>query len=311
MTEVVELCEQIKSTPQIIADIDWVDETDAFDIQRMRIIVLVLDDIDLIDSVIRMIVACWDILESQDDPRCYKESEKGKLEIKFPDRDRSCDVIITNNNIIYPSKYSISGVLYYIKEEAMRTIRPRLELENTKSEILEKYSKPSEKEQIITPQRVLPEPAELIFFDPMIYSAAEKQQALKEAIGSQLCNIDITNGREWFAVYAAYRYAKGMNSSKKKYVDFFSDIENLFPGKLSELNQNEQGDKRYKHYTAQLSKEVDNWYVDKGQLPPINNLVFRSFTFHCSREMFNKLSVIIKGLYESFLSLERNNEGHQ
>ena len=110
--------------------------------------------------------------------------------------------------------------------------------------------------------------------------------------------IDRNNGREWFAHYAAYRYAKKQSGMSGCYVDFFSDIEALIPDMLEIMNDDASGDLRYKNYTKALGREVTEWYVDDKHLPPINSLVYRSFHFGCKEERFIKLKPIISELYK-------------
>ena len=155
------------------------------------------------------------------------------------------------------------------------------------------------------PPKVFPNLVTLLFFDKNIYVTAEEQQRLRKELQSELTNIDASSGREWFAFYAAYRYVKKQNSAKHCYVHFFSDIEKLLPESIPNLKKDEIGDKRYKHYTLQLSKEVNNWYVDGGKLPPLNRLVWNDYIFHCKQDLFSKLEIIIKRLFNKLNSLEK------
>lgn len=310
MREIDELCSLIKSDPKSLIIIDWADETNEFDIQRMHDLVLKLNDIDLIDSVIKLITAEWDLLESQDDLRCYKLSDKGVYVRKFPLRNiYFCEPISPLDPFINFSsmEQTLAGVLFLCKREALSKIIPLMKQQNLKKQLLEKYSQPDEQNHNNT-NRIMtyPAPVILTFFDNKLYSTAEEQQNLRDVLQAEMINIDTANGREWFAFYATYRYVKGLVSSKKDYVDFFSDIEKLLPNALPKLNSDEQGDKRYKHYTLQLGKEVDKWYVDGDKLPPINSLMWADYHFGCSEKVFKKLSIIIKRLFQRLHSLEEN-----
>ena len=139
---------------------------------------------------------------------------------------------------------------------------------------------------------------ELKFFDMKKFETAEKQLKLSKALRVSAMKIDRNNGREWFAHYAAYRYAKKQSGMSGCYVDFFSDIEALIPDMLEIMNNGASGDLRYKNYTKALGREVTEWYVDDKHLPPINSLVYRSFHFGCKEERFIKLKPIISELYK-------------
>jgi len=306
MRQLDELCNLIKSDPKSIAHLDWAEETAEFSNQRMHDIILGLDDIDQINSVVGMIQAEWNFLKSRNDPRCYEKSDNGQEKLKFPN---------SNDYLSEPLSYfvshqvsldSLSGVLFCCKQEALRKIIPQKEREELQAKILEKYSQPDERKEaeraVVT---YLPDPVELRFFNKRPYITAEEQQCLREILQAELSQIDTSNGREWFAFYAAYRYVRGHIGMKKQYVDFFSDIEKLLPDALPLINPDEQGDKRYKHYTTQLSKEVENWYVDQGKLPKINTLDTSIHHIHCSEEVFRKTGLVIKTLYSKLYKLEK------
>ena len=306
MKTIEELCTLIKCNPKSLVDIDWGEETDGFDIPRMHELVLNLDDIELINSVSELIIAEYNYLLSQDDPRCFKSLNNGGEIPKFPDRtDYSNEPIIMelSQNI---STSSISGVLFLCKKEALRKLLPKMEHEEIRAKVLEQYSQPSNVEQENNNKKeVLPEPVTLKFFGQRLYVTSAEQQNLREILKESLHEIDVTNGRDWFAYFAAYRYVQKQNSAKIGYVDFFTDIELLLPGVLTMLNTDKKGDKRYKHYTSQIAKEANNWFVDKGKLPPINNLVYSSYHFGCHQHTFDKLEKIIKVLFKKISQLEK------
>ena len=138
---------------------------------------------------------------------------------------------------------------------------------------------------------------ELKFFDMKKFDTAEKQLKLSKILREMAIKIDRSSGREWFGLYAAYRYAKRETGIDGSYVDFFSDIEALIPDMLTVNNRDARGDLRYKNYTKGLGKEVRDWYVDNKLLPPINSLIYRSYHFGCNEDRFMKLKGIISELY--------------
>lgn len=138
---------------------------------------------------------------------------------------------------------------------------------------------------------------ELKFFDMKKFDTAEKQLKLSQILREMAMKIDRSTGREWFGLYAAYRYAKRETGIDGCYVDFFSDIEALIPDMLTILNREARGDLRYRIYTKGLRKEVKDWYVDNKILPPINSLIYRSYHFGCNEDRFIKLKSVISELY--------------
>ncbi len=138
---------------------------------------------------------------------------------------------------------------------------------------------------------------ELKFFDMKKFDTAEKQLKLSKALRVSAMKIDRSTGREWFGLYAAYRYARKETGTDGCYVDFFCDIESLIPDMLTIMNSEAKGDLRYRIYTKGLRKEVKDWYVDNKILPPINSLIYRSYHFGCNEDRFLKLKGIISELY--------------
>ncbi len=141
---------------------------------------------------------------------------------------------------------------------------------------------------------------ELKFFSMRDFDTAEKQLELSMVLRSSVQKIDRYNGREWFGVYAAYRYSKKQNGVSGSYADFFCDIESLIPDMLHIEDENAKDNSRYRKYSKGLGREVNNWYVDQMHLPPINSLVFRNYHFGCNETRFLKLKAIISELYKWF-----------
>lgn len=146
------------------------------------------------------------------------------------------------------------------------------------------------------------EAVNLKFFNMKKYGSDEKQQKLRKILTYATTKIDVNNGRDWFCVYAAYRYAEGNISSKLEYVEFFTDIEILLPGVLKRINPQESGYKRYKTYSELLRREADNWYIFDGSMPPVNEMVYHP-SLGCSPSQFNRYSRIIKALYKMILKI--------
>lgn len=143
---------------------------------------------------------------------------------------------------------------------------------------------------------------ELKFFDRTTYVTMEEQKRLKVLLNHAVGTIDTQEDSSWFCIYAAYRYVKGKLGTKGGYTDFFSDIEAFLPDVLTKINPDEKGDKRYSRYTQMLGRVANNWFVDDGKLPPLNNLLFNKVK--CTKEQFDSYSLIIKNLWRDFKKLE-------
>lgn len=153
-----------------------------------------------------------------------------------------------------------------------------------------------------TPPEEAWEMKELKFFSMKKYCTDAKQIALRDLLQSVTKRIDVNNGREWFCVYAANRYVEECTGSKLGYVEFFTDIETLLPGRLKNVNAAETGYKRYKSYSELLRREADDWFVFNGCLAPINELVYSS-CYGCTKDQFKKYNPIIKDLYRGMKSI--------
>jgi hypothetical protein len=151
MRKIDELCKLIKSSPKIIVDMNWADETDNFDIQRIYDIVLSLDDEELINSVTALILAEWNVLDSQDDPRCFHTLENGRKVSKFPNRNDYTHVPICIGFGPDPtvSPDSMSGFLYYCKVKVYNKLWPIWKQEKLRKQLMETLSPSSEKQKRI------------------------------------------------------------------------------------------------------------------------------------------------------------------
>lgn len=109
-----------------------------------------------------------------------------------------------------------------------------------------------------------PELPELKFF----YQVSTQQFSdFKEALRNCLSKIDMYGKKEWFCIYAAWRFVCKERERAGGYVDFFVDINTLFPGLLKDLKRDEPGNRIYKPYTDMLSYEYKKWAVDGDHLP--------------------------------------------
>ena len=134
---------------------------------------------------------------------------------------------------------------------------------------------------------------DLKFFDQVEFGSEEKQPKLLALLNEVIPNIDITNGRGWFCIYAGYRYYKKQLAVSGGYTDFFADIEALMPDKLAKINKDKQGDERYNHYTTLMGREAKLWYMDDGKLPPLNEITTWKNRFSGDKNRFASNTKII------------------
>lgn len=142
------------------------------------------------------------------------------------------------------------------------------------------------------------EPCELLFFDQSLFGSEEKQPLLVALLKDVTAKFDVTSGREWLAVYAGYRYFKGMLGVKGDYTDFFTDIEHLLPNVLTKLDMKKERTERYQKYTTLLGREADLWYMDEGKLPPIHNITALKVHFKGDWSRYEKMVPVIIEFYK-------------
>lgn len=136
-------------------------------------------------------------------------------------------------------------------------------------------------------------PCELHFFNQVEFGSEEKQPKLIALLNEVTQKLDINNGRDWFCIYAAYRYYKGQLAVRGGYKDFFVDIEALVPDKLPKIDDEKGGEPRYHNYTMLLGREADSWYMDDGKLPPQNEITIWKDRFNGDKNRFAKNAQII------------------
>ena len=102
-------------------------------------------------------------------------------------------------------------------------------------------------------------PRQLQFFDMVAFGSEEKQPRLIAMLREVTQQIDTTNGRGWFCIYAGYRYYKQQLAVMGGYADFFADMEALVPDLLTKIDTMKEGEARYHNYTQLLGREASAW----------------------------------------------------
>lgn len=141
-------------------------------------------------------------------------------------------------------------------------------------------------------------PRQLQFFDMVTLGSEEKQPKLIAMLREVATQIDTTSGRGWFCIYAGYRYFKQQLAVMGDYTDFFADIEALMPDLLTKIDKDEEGEARYHNYTVLMGREAALWYMDKGKLPPLNEITVWKDRFKGEKNRYSTHTPIIIDVYK-------------
>ena len=141
-------------------------------------------------------------------------------------------------------------------------------------------------------------PRQLRFFDMVAFGSEEKQPKLIAMVREMATQIDTTSGRGWFVIYAGYRYFKQQLAVMGGYTDFFADIEALTPDLLTMIDKEKEGEARYHSYTVLMGREAAAWYMDKGKLPPLNEITFWKNRFSGDKNRYATNAQIIIDIYK-------------
>ena len=141
-------------------------------------------------------------------------------------------------------------------------------------------------------------PRQLQFFDMVAFGSEEKQPKLIALLREVAQQIDTTSGRGWFCIYAGYRYFKQQLAVMGGYADFFADMEALVPDMLTKIDTTKEGEARYHNYTQLLGREASAWYMDKGKLPPLNEITVWKNRFSGDKNRYAANAQIIIDVYK-------------
>ena len=141
-------------------------------------------------------------------------------------------------------------------------------------------------------------PRQLQFFDMVTFGSEEKQPKLIAMLKEVAQQIDTTSGRGWFPVYAGYRYFKQQLAVTGGYTDFFADIEALAPDLLTMIDKEKEGEARFHSYTVLMGREAKLWYMDKGKLPPLNEITVWKERFQGDKNRYAKNAQVIIDVYK-------------
>ena len=141
-------------------------------------------------------------------------------------------------------------------------------------------------------------PRQLQFFDMVAFGSEEKQPRLIAMLREVTQQIDTTNGRGWFCIYAGYRYYKQQLAVMGGYADFFADMEALVPDMLTKIDTTKEGEARYHNYTQLLGREASAWCMDGKKLPPLNEITVWKNRFKGDKNRYAANAKIIIDVYK-------------
>ena len=141
-------------------------------------------------------------------------------------------------------------------------------------------------------------PRQLQFFDMVAFGSEEKQPRLIAMLREVAQQIDTTSGRGWFCIYAGYRYFKQQLAVMGGYADFFADMEALVPDLLTKMDAKKEGEARYHSYTQLMGREAAAWFMDKGKLPPLNEITVWKNRFGGDKNRYAASAQIIIDVYK-------------
>jgi len=141
----------------------------------------------------------------------------------------------------------------------------------------------------------------LVFFDEKMFCSYERQLALRNLLKEALKRMDLNTGRDLVAIYIGYHFFTGQLYNKKCYTDCIQDLENLLPGKLPKIKEDEQTrSQRYKSYAESLANECEKWFIENGCLPDKSEWVLRKYNYNLDDErrmrIQKQVSDILKGM---------------
>lgn len=113
MTGTQELISQINENPRLLAKINIIEETNAFDRNRLRDIIEGLENARLIDAFIRLTVNKWNSLEARHDSRLYEDDSVFGKRLKFTGEE-----YYDQDGNRYED--SIDNYLYNVKSDELR-----------------------------------------------------------------------------------------------------------------------------------------------------------------------------------------------
>lgn len=174
-----------------------------------------------------------------------------------------------------------------IREHFISTNRPIAELSQKK---------------LPAPEITTPEMPEFRFFHQVSDDMAVE---FKELLRKCISQMDTEGKKEWFCLYAAWRFFQKEREVSGGFVDFFTDIDAMFPGLLKDIKRDDKTNRRFKPYCDMLSYEYKLWAVADGKLPPMQVWTHSDWTrlYKNSWENVKRMQGLVRQFYMAFAQL--------
>lgn len=160
----------------------------------------------------------------------------------------------------------------------------------------------SSQKKLPAPEITTPEMPEFRFFHQVSDDMAVE---FKELLRNCIAQIDTEGKKEWFCLYAAWRFFQKEREVSGGFVDFFTDIDAMFPGLLKDIKRDDKTNRRFKPYCDMLSYEYKRWAVADGKLPPMQVWTHGDWTkqYNNSWDTIKRMQGLVRQFYMAFAQL--------
>ena len=139
----------------------------------------------------------------------------------------------------------------------------------------------------------------LEFFDEKVFCSYKRQLALRNLLKEAFKRMDLNTGRDLVAIYIGYHFYVGQLYNTKCYTDCIQDLDNLLPGWLPKIKNDEQTrSHRYRAYSESLGLECDKWFIENGSLPDKNEWVLRKYKYNVDDERRKRIQQLSTDIYK-------------
>lgn len=163
----------------------------------------------------------------------------------------------------------------------------------------------TEQKKLPAPEIATPEMPEFKFFDGVRDDMAPD---FKDLLRECIIKLNTDGKKDWFCIFAAWRYYKKEREKNGGFVDFFTDIDALFPGLLKDIKPNDTTNRRFKPYCDMLSNEYKRWAVADGKLPPMQVWTHEEWVraYDNKHDTIKRMQALVRDFYLAFVRLLGN-----
>ena len=161
----------------------------------------------------------------------------------------------------------------------------------------------TEQKKLPIPETERPELPELRFFTKV---STDKFDEFKDLLRECIMKMNVSEGKkDWFCLYAAWRYYCNEREKGGGFVDFFIDIDTIFPGLLKDIKPDDKTNRRFKPYCDMLGNEYKRWAVADGVLPPMALWAHEEWVRHYnnSRDKIKRMQGLVRDFHLALIQL--------